>query len=189
MSGSGLVLSSRLRGWRWLLQAPCKAFLDRPVLALEPIRYVEGMDRSLMVFLKNPPIGRFLRNLGLRRDTIQSLTAHFQIREAGSGTVVAPSGMPAFDQTSDETDIGRERIMLPPTFSVGASLTIVLWYGGHAWIAPDRLRDPEPAPPSPFAVEIIFVVDGEPLKYQGRFVVGSDPDDLGWAPETLERVT
>ena len=65
--------------------------IGRPLLKVESYLYVQGNERTLQVLLKNPPITNSIwRLLGVRRDTIQSLTVAYRISERGSGTIIVP---------------------------------------------------------------------------------------------------
>ena len=166
--------------------------LGAPQLTVEPNAHVEDDHRLLSVFIKNSPLTGVAKRLGLKRDTIESLTAHFQIVEAGSGTVVVPIRHCRIRSDADETDAGRQRIALPPTYSVGASAPILLWDPDtrQALVAPDRLRqDATTLPVGLYRVLLIFVIDGQPKKFQGRVIVGTTAGELLWTPNAIERVT
>ncbi len=143
-----------------------------------------GEDRSLIVFLSNPPVRqKFLKCIGLHRDAIQSLEACFQIREAGSGAVLDPirhARLKSPDDPSD--DFFSYRIVLPPTYSVGASLMIAIWdkISAKAVVPPDRLRPAIALSAGLYRVEIIFTIDGDPVKDSHNFKVGLRGDDLMW---------
>ena len=53
-------------------------YFGRPRLKTEFERYVQEHERALLMFLKNPPVNRFLAALGITRDSIQNLTVQFQ---------------------------------------------------------------------------------------------------------------
>ena len=143
-----------------------------------------GEDRSLIVFLSNPPITKkFLRRIGVRRDAIQSIEASFRIREAGSGTVLDPVRHARFKSPDDPADdYFSYRIVLPPTYSVGASLMIAIWdkATARAVVPPDRLRPAIALSDGLYKVEIIFSIDGEPSSDVRCFKVGQRGDDLMW---------
>jgi len=77
----GIVLA----GWGIAMGTPSvlQMIFGRPKLLTNFDRYVRDQERGLLVFLKNPPLGKksFLRKLGIRRDTIASLSASFRISE------------------------------------------------------------------------------------------------------------
>jgi hypothetical protein len=141
-------------------------------------------DRSLIVFLANPPVrNRLLKRVGVRRVAIQSLEASFQIREAGSGTILDPVRHAALKSTEERSDEDFSyRIVLPPTYSVGASLMVALWDNdtASAVVPPDQLRPPIALAQGLYQVEIVFLVDGEPLRETSKFKVGHRGDDLMW---------
>ena len=90
----------------------------RPVLLADFDRGVEGPDRFLPVYLRNPPVRkRVLRWLGVRRETIQSLTVQFRISEAGSNKTLVPIRQARIYSDDDPTDTGHNRLSLPPTYS------------------------------------------------------------------------
>jgi hypothetical protein len=116
----------------------------RPRVDWDFERNVDGQERQLGVFLKNPPISNaFLKRLHVRRDAVQSLTGTLRISEAGSSKILVPILQITF--YSDETlanPQGMNRIFLPPTQSVGASFPIVQWDNKdkRASVVPDPLR-------------------------------------------------
>lgn len=144
---------------------------------------VEGADRFLPVYLENPPIKkRILRWLGVKRDTIQSLTIQFRIREVGSGRILIPIRQARIYSDDDPTDFGRNRISLPPTYSVAATIIVAQWdtETGKALIPPDRIREGFSLDVGQYQVDIILSVDGEPKIISRQFVVGQKADDLSW---------
>ena len=62
----------------------------RARLSVEFKKNAQGENRSLIVLLKNPPVSGLVRTLGVRKETIQSLTASLQLAEVGSGRIVVP---------------------------------------------------------------------------------------------------
>lgn len=86
----------------------------------------QEQHRSLMVFLKNQHVTGPAKALGVTRDTIQSLTASFRISEISRGTII-PVIQAQIYSDSDDTDEGRGRATLPPTYSVGASIMVARW--------------------------------------------------------------
>lgn len=142
-----------------------------------------GKSRFLIIYLENPPIrSRILRKLGVKRDTIQSLTVQFSISEAGSGKIVVPIRQAGIYSDDDPTDRLRDRISLPATYTVAASVVIVRWdtQKGKAVVLPDRLREELPLESGQYRVKVIFSVDGEPKMSSRQFVVGEKADDLTW---------
>ncbi|MEE8543035.1 MAG: hypothetical protein V3S94_04195 [Gammaproteobacteria bacterium] len=166
--------------------------LGRPRLAVEIETDAQGEKRNLIVFLKNRPVtNRLIKKLGVKRETIQSLSAHVQVVEAGSGTILSPIRHARIFANSEDLDAPRERISLPPTYGVAAVFFVARWDGTshRAVLAPDRLRSEEALPGGYFEARIIVTVDGEPLGFAGRFLVGQSADDLRWSPKSLKRVT
>ncbi len=155
----------------------------RPFLRTRFENGVDKANRFLPVYLDNPPVrNRILKRLGIRRDTIQSLTIHFQIKEAGSGKIIVPIRQARIYSDDDPNDMGRDRIALPPTFSVAASVMIVRWdiQKKKALIPPDRLRTEYPLDSGRYIVDISLIVDGDPTIVSRQFVVGQKADDLSW---------
>ncbi|MBA7569777.1 hypothetical protein ES708_11518 [subsurface metagenome] len=74
-------------------------------------------------------------------------------------------------------------IVLPPTFSVAASIMIVTWDSQKrkAIIPGDRLGQPLPLDEGCYRADIIIFVDGDPKTISRQFVVGKNADDLIWA--------
>lgn len=143
-----------------------------------------GEDRSLIVFLSNPPVRKkILKWIGVQRVAIQSLEASFRIREAGSGKVLDPIRHARFKSPDDPSDdYFSYRIVLPPTYSVGASLMVAIWDKGNARavVPPDRLRSAIALPDGLYHVEMKFLIDGDPLSESRNFKVGQRGDDLMW---------
>ena len=142
-----------------------------------------GSMAVLLIFLNNPPVQkRLLRILGVRRETVQSLTAEFRISEVGSGKVIVPIRQARIYSDDDPSDIGRGRIVLPPTYSVAASITIAKWDIGRnkVVILGDRLRGELQLNAGYYQADIIMFVDGIQHHITRRFVVGEKADDLIW---------
>lgn len=155
----------------------------RPILRTRFENGVDENNRFLPVYLDNPPIrNQIMRRLGVRRDTIQSLTIQFHISEAGSGKIVIPIHDARIYSDDDPTDMGRDRISLPPTFSVAASIMIVRWdtQKNKAIVPPDRLRAEYPLDAGQYKVNISLIVDGDPTLVSHQFVIGQKADDLSW---------
>lgn len=155
----------------------------RPVLRTRFENGVQEIERFLPIYLENPPVkNRLMRRLGVRRDTIQSLTVQFRIIEAGSGKIIIPIRQARIYSDDDPTDMGRDRISLPPTFSVAASVMIVRWdtQKNKALIPPDRLRTEYPLDAGQYRVDVSLIVDGDPIIVSRQFVVGQKADDLSW---------
>jgi hypothetical protein len=155
----------------------------RPTIKMQFENGVKEVDRFLPVYLSNPPIkNKILKKLGVRRETIQSLTAQFRISELGSGRVIIPSRQARIYSDEDPDDKGRFRTTLPPTFSVAASIMVVLWdvKKDKAIVLPDRLREVSSLPEGAYLVHIIFLVDGDPISVSRQFIIGKKADDLTW---------
>ena len=95
-------------------------YFGRPRLKTEFERYVQEYERPLLMFLKNPPVNRFLAALGITRDSIQSLTVQFQVSEAGSGEIEIPIRQVRISSDDRSNEEGEWRIGLPPTYSISA---------------------------------------------------------------------
>jgi len=157
--------------------------LGRPKIKMQFENGVKEVDRFLLVYLSNPPIkNKLLRKLGIRRETIQSLTAQFRISELGSRKVIIPSRQARIYSDDDPDDKGRFRTTLPPTFSVAASIMVVFWdvEKDKAIVLPDRLREASALPEGAYQVHIIFLVDGDPISVSHQFIIGKKADDLTW---------
>lgn len=149
-------------------------------------------ERSLVIFLQNPPVkNRVLRMLGVKREGVQSLTAELRISEFGSKRVIVPIRHLRLFSDEDISDKGSNRIMLPPTYSVGASIVIAMWDNSNkgAVILGDRLRQPLLLREGYYYAQIILIMDGEPTEILRQFVVGKNADDLIWAkpPKSVPR--
>lgn len=144
---------------------------------------VDGVKRFLPVYLDNMPVkNKILKKLGIKRDTIQSLTVQFRISEAGSGKVIIPIHNARIYSDDDPTDIGKDRISLPATLSVGACIMIVQWDAQkkQAIVLHDRLMSEFPLNTGQYIIDISLFVDGEPRIISRQFVVGQRADDLSW---------
>ncbi len=159
-------------------------FCGRPLVKVEFGRAVAGNERLLLVYLQNLPIrNRVLRKLGVRRDTVQSLTAHFRISEFGSNKVIDPIRNARIYSYDDPTDMGKWQVVLAPTFSTGASFGVVSWdtQKNKAFIPPDRTKQSSELLSGYYRADIIIVVDGEPKHISQQFAVDQKADDLIWA--------
>ena len=154
-----------------------------PLVRTEFERYEQDGERVLLIFLSNPPVQKgLLRILGVRRETVQSLTAEFRISEVGSGKMIIPIRHARIYSDDDPSDIGRARIVLPPTYSVGATIIIARWdiEIKKIVIPGDRLRKEIQLDAGYYQANIILFVDGIEQHITRRFVVGEKPDDLIW---------
>lgn len=155
----------------------------RAKLEVEFDRHAKDSERSLLIHLKNPPVkSQWGKRMGVSRDSIKSLAATTRISEAGSGKVVDPMRHMRIYPDDDLGGHGLSRISLPPTYSVGAGILVALWEPEQrvAKIPPDQLRDPLSLGAGYYRLEIVFLVDGEPERYQKHFKVGKTADDLVW---------
>ena len=156
----------------------------RPRLSVEFENDAHGEERLLIVFLKNLPIGTLVKALGVKRDTIQSLTASLQVAEVGSGRIIIPVLQLRIYSDDDETDNGRGRTVLPPTYLVGANLVVAKWdaKARRVIVPPTRTHPETPLPEGYYEARILFLVDGEKTQYNRRFKVGQAADELDWCP-------
>lgn len=155
----------------------------RPRLNLRFEREAEELERFLAVHIENLPINsRLLKKMGIKRDTIQSLTVQFQLFEVGSGKKIIPIHQARIFSDDDPTEMGRWRISLPPTFSVAACIMVAKWdtTKNKATILPDRAREEQELEPGQYRIDFNFSVDGEPYIISRQFVTGKKADDLNW---------
>ena len=160
--------------------------LGKPLIALEFSREVSDQERFLSVFIKNTPINarkRLTRIFSIRRETVQSLTAQFRIIEAGSNTILIPNRQARLFSDENSDDLGRDRMMLPPTFSVGASIMVAQWdlKNSRAIVPGNRIHEEYILPPGYYCAHIILIVDGNPMSVTRNLVLGDKADDLVWA--------
>jgi hypothetical protein len=175
LAGIGLAMTSPS-----ILQRLC----GKPIVKVDFDRGIEDKKRFLLVFLQNPQVKNpILRKLGIKRDSVQSLTVQFRISEFGSGTIIEPIRNAKIYPDDDPTDIGKWRVALAPTFSVGACFIIALWDAQQkkALVPPDRTRQILELSSGYYRVDIIMMIDGEPMHKSRQFVVGEKSDDLIWA--------
>ena len=159
-------------------------FWGRPLVKTRFDRHEQGKERFLNVYLENPPVKPgLIKRLGVRRETVQSLTVAFRISEAGSGKIIAPIRHARIYSDDDPTDTGSPRISLPPTHSVAACILVVYWDTdlNKAVVPADRLRPLLILEPGYYLASIALIVDGESEDIQRRFVVGQSADDLVWS--------
>ena len=139
--------------------------------------------RLLVVFLENLPAAKWLRRLAVvKRDTIQSLTATFQIYHVDTRSLTVDVHQARIHSDSDSTDLGRERIALPPTYSVAATFEVAKWNpdNGRAEVPPTRTRASVPLNPGTYEARIALIVDGTPDMQVRLFSVGRSAADLEW---------
>lgn len=155
----------------------------RPHFNLRFKREAEELERFLAVYIENLPIkSRMLKKMGIRRDTIQSLTVQFQLFEVGSGKKIIPIRSARIYSDDDPTNIGRWRISLPPTFSIAACIIPVKWdtAKNKAVVPPDQTKDEQELEPGQYRIDFNFAIDGEPYIISRQFVIGKKADDLTW---------
>lgn len=153
-----------------------------PKLLREYDEYVRERERELIIFLKNQPLEKksFLRKLGIRRDTISSLSASFRISE--KERVVIPIMHARIYSDDDPTEAGSWRVALPPTFSSSASIMIAEWNDKKkkAIVPGDKVRSGIELSAGLYRMDIIYLVEGQPEKEFREFIVGNNADDLVW---------
>ena len=157
--------------------------LGRPKLLRDYDRHVRDQERALMIFLKNPPLSEKWRKLGVKRDTIASLSASFCITEVGTNKVMTKPIMHARIYSDDDpTEAGSWRIALPPTFSCSTSIMVAMWDDTKkkVIVLGDKVRDSLELPAGVYRIEVIFLMEGQPIKEFRRFIVGDKADDLVW---------
>ncbi len=156
--------------------------LGRPKLLRNYDRHVRNQERALMIFLKNPPLSEksIWRKLGVRRDTIASLSASFQISEKAKITI--PIMHARIYSDDDPTRAGSWRIALPPTFSWSTTIMVTQWDDTKkkAIVLGDEVRDLVELPAGVYRIEIVFLMEGQPIKEFREFIVGDKADDLVW---------
>jgi hypothetical protein len=158
-------------------------FWGRACVEIEFEVSAKGSERSLLIFLKNPPVkSRILKGLGVKRETVQSLTAEIRISEFGSKKIIVPIRHARLFSDDDSSDIGSNRIVLPPTYSVAASIMVAMWDNKNkrAVILGDRIRQPLLLGEGYYWIQISIIVDGDPKEISQQFVVGKNADDLIW---------
>ncbi len=158
--------------------------LGQPKLMFDFDRVVKGKERALAIFLKNPQLGKksVWRKLGVKRDTIESLTVSFSISEVGTGKIPIPIMHARIYSDDDPTDVGNNRIALPPTLSFETCVMIAMWdeVKKKVIVPGDRNRPSVELSAGIYRVEVIIAVDGEPQTEFRKFVVGDTADDLVW---------
>jgi len=179
----GIVLA----GWGIAMGTPTvfQMILGRPKLLTDYDRHVRDQERALIIFLKNPPLRKrsIWDRLGVRRDTIVSLSASFCITEIGTNKVMTEPIMHARIYSDDDpTESGSWRIALPPTFSWSTSIMVAMWDDTKkkAIVLPDRLREPVELTIGVYRIEVVFLIEGQPVKEFRTFNVGDKADDLVW---------
>lgn len=140
-------------------------------------------ESGLIVYLDNRPSGKWLNEWSvIKRDTIQSLTVSFQIYHVESSNIVIPIRQARIYSDDDPTDLGSYRVELPPTYSVAASIVLVIWSPeiGQFVVPPGRTQAPLPLTPGLYEARLVFIVDGAPVKESRRFQVGTTETQLQW---------
>lgn len=155
----------------------------RPKLRLQFDLIVENDDRSLGIHLQNTPVkSRILKKFGVRRDSIQSLTASYQISEAGSGTIIVPVRQLFITTDEEPDDALRQRVALPPTFSVAGHIPVVIWdkINKQANLMPTRTSKEFVLKPGRYLIRLVVMCDGEPSFENREIVIGEELDDMNW---------
>ena len=176
LAGVGLLMS---------IPSILQMAIGRPKLLRNYDRHIRDKERALMIFLKNPPLSEksIWRKLGVRRDAITSLSATFCITEIGSNKVVTKPIMHARIYSDDDpTKAGSWRMALPPTFSWSTTMMIASWDDTKkkAIVLGDEIRNSLELSANTYRLEVIFLVEGQPMKEFRNFVVGDAADDLVW---------
>lgn len=176
IAGVGIVL---------VIPSTFQMFWGRAYVKTEFKVSAKGDERSLVILLQNPPVqNRVLKTLGVRRETVQSLTGELRISEAGSNVIIDTIRRARIftDEDKSDSDRGSNRIVLPPTYSVAASMMIAMWDNNlkGAIVLGDLLRKELLLRKGYYTVQIMIFVDGEPVEESRQFVVGEKADDLIW---------
>ena len=142
-------------------------------------RYAKDLIKLCIPPIKN----RILKILGVKRETVQSLTAEIRISEFGSKNIIVPIRHLRLFSDEDISDLGSNRIGLPPTYSVSASIMVAMWDDKKkgAVILGDRLRQPLLLYAGHYYAQILIFVDGESNEIIRQYTVGKTADDLIWA--------
>jgi len=159
-------------------------FWGRCVVEAEFVLIQENSTRALGVFFKNPPVGnRILGILGVSRETVQSLTVAIRIAEVGSNVFKVPIRQVRIFSDDDSWELGSNRIVLPPTYSVSASIIVARWDESQkkAIIPKTRLKQTLLLDAGCYRADIMILVDGKPRIVSRQFVVGENANDLIWA--------
>ncbi|MFC2041380.1 hypothetical protein ACFLTY_03545 [Chloroflexota bacterium] len=144
---------------------------------------VKDQERQLVVLLQNLPMGKdwkIWRKLGVRRDTVQSLEVNFRVFEAGSNRELQPIIQGKLLDSLDGKL--QNRIILPPTYSVGAAIPVVDWDldKSAAFLMGDYARNPMRLGKGEYRLLMSFMVDGEPVIVNRNFIIGDRADELMW---------
>jgi len=143
----------------------------------------EDNERSLVILLKNPPVqNKILKALGVKRETVQSLTAAIRIWKSGIEEPIVPIRHVRLFSDEDISNKGSNRMVLPPTYSVSASMMVATWDNENkgATVLGDRLRKTLLLSGGNYHAKILILVDGEHNEISCQFVVGENRDDLVW---------
>ncbi len=163
--------------------------MGSPKLMVDFDRIVEDKERHLAIFLKNQQLGNPLegetsiwRKLGVKRDTIESLTVGFCISEVGTGRILIPVMQARIFSDADLNESGTWRTTLPPTLSFETSVMIATWDENKkkAIVLGDRTKSSVELAKGIYKITVSIAVDGEPQYYSRQFIVGDTADDLAW---------
>ena len=74
--------------------------------------------------------------------------------------------------------------MLPPTYSVGASVIVAMWdmENQRAIVPPSRIHPATALAQGYYEARVLLFVDGEGTQHTRRFRVGQAADELDWSP-------
>ena len=111
----------------------------------------------------------------------------FCITENGTNKVMTKPIMNARIYSDDDpTEAGSWRRALPPTFSGSTSIMIAMWDDTKkkAIVLGDKGRDALELPTGVYRIEVIYLVEGQPIKEFRTFIVGDKSDDLVWVKPT-----
>ncbi len=180
--GFGLAVFSAV-GVLLVLPTLLQIFLGGPQLHKEFDSHDEDGSRLLLVFMKNLPVEKpFGRFALVKRDTIESLAVTFQILDACRQSIIVPVHQARIQSGEDSDELGRYRIRLPPTFSVGASIAVAMWNAasGRAEIPPTQGKQSVPLDPGIYEARSIFHIDGRRNDVAKNFSVGQTVKELEW---------
>jgi hypothetical protein len=174
MAGIGIALAT---------PSTLQMFWGRPIIKIEYGQIPQGNERSLQIFLNNQPIkNRLLKIFGVKRETVQSLTAEIRISEAGSKKIIVPIRHVRLFPEADIENKGSYQITLPPTYSVSAAIMVVMWDDKEkkGVILGDEIRNHLLLESGYYIMQILLFIDGIPMEINNNFIIGIKADDLAW---------
>ena len=164
-------------------------YMGKPKLLVEFDKIVKDRERNLAIFLKNQQFGNplqgkksFWRKIGVKRDTIESLTVSFRVSNAGTGDILIPVMQARIFSDADPSKLGTWRTTLPPTLSFETCVMIVMWDESkkRAIVLGDQTKSSVELLKGIYAIIVTIAIDGEPRYYSRQFIVGDTADDLTW---------